>query len=217
MGRSSGNVHQCRLPPIINATRPLSVAGEAGIGGARMTGGCGTGASETGGVAEGAASFPAGDARETPPRTLVITDRRIPGMRVEQDAPDRGIRDRPVPLLCARFLRAMCVVTGGNYTSRGTPGPRNGPGRESHSFPGTARASATEVDVRRAGGSSPRRRCGELRGKVSSTWSTSGRRAVPGTSQSPPNESRISLVAPTRVVRLYPRYRALSTGKYYLW
>ena len=158
MGRSSGNVHQRRLPPIIKATRPLSVAGEAGSGGARMTGGCGTGASETGGVAGVAAPDSVGDARETmpsPPWTMAITNRRVPGIPVERRVPRRVIRDRPVRLLCARFLRAMCVVTGGNYTSRSTPGPRNGPGRERHSFPGTARASATEVDVRRAGVQAP--------------------------------------------------------------
>ena len=157
MGRSSGNVHQRRFPPIINATRPLSAAGEAGSGEARMTGGCGTGASEAGGVAGVADSALVGDASETmpdPTRTMAITDMG-PGVLVERRVPRRVNRDRPVRLLCARFLRAMCVVTGGNYTSRGTPGPRIGPGRESHSFPGTARASATEVDVRRAGVQGP--------------------------------------------------------------
>jgi len=54
-------------------------------------------------------------------------------------------------------------------------------------LPGTARAPTTEVDVRSAGSTRFQLVCGDGVGKVSKTWSTSGRRAVPGISRSLPH------------------------------
>src|SRR3989441_6415578 len=94
---------------------------------------------------------------------------------------------------------------GGDYTSQRGLGPRRSLSGRPIAYPGTARASATEVDERRTGSSRPQRGCGEVRGLCSSTWSTSGRRAVPGISQSLPLAERFPLVTPTRVVQTLPK------------
>jgi hypothetical protein len=127
-----------------------------------MTGGRGAGgacASETGGVAEVAAPVPEGEAMEDsipiPATAQATTARRFARILPDPAREHRADRDRPVTRLCARFSRSLCVITSANYTSHRPPGPRVGPGRERHSFPGTARASAAEVDVRRAGLQAP--------------------------------------------------------------
>ena len=183
-------------------------------------GGGGPGASAAGGVLERAAVLSdaeATGAETTPVRKIAATPETRVGPNPRR-RPGAAVIPRPATRrLCARFPHALSIIGDGNYTAQGGPGPREGRGGVGHAFPGTARASAIEVDVRRAGSSGPQRRCGELRGKVSSTWSTSGRRAVPGISLSHPHVLRISLVAPTGVALLYPRCRALSRRKYNLW
>src|SRR5882724_7264787 len=89
----------------------------------------------------------------------------------------------------------------------GQLGERPRPAREaarharSNQFPGTARVPVIEVDERRAGMTRFQPKCGDCGGKVSKAWSTPGRRAAPGISQTSSKHHPVLHSAPPILTR----------------